>query len=315
MPMVAKLNRGLKMVRCGLGDETYSVDLGQVRSLERTDRVNWEETGTPLVGHWVHRQESVPIFDLGLMLDRPTRVDAGSGHLVIFNSEPEPWGLLVDRVSQVATFGFQKVLPLPDLLHEMVYCFHGAIDTMYGLSLILDARRLNPEVNLVQSVLESGIAPLDDDDILIPSFGKKSQLFTFGLPGIEEGSRPIRFGLPGLQVVEVLETASPIPVPGTPPQLLGITLWRNRLLPVFDPAILLGLPVESSDRTRMVVLRVGAEYAAIRTSTHMRLQSLPLPHLPSQREFPIEHESIQQVIELRDERVALVDIRSWFRGD
>ena len=62
-------------------------------------------------------------------------------------------------------------------------------------------------------------------------------------------------------VLEVFPLRELVPLPGAPPPVFGVTVWRGDLLTILDLRSVLGLPVAAlDDLSRVLVL--GAEHAA-----------------------------------------------------
>jgi purine-binding chemotaxis protein CheW len=54
-----------------------------------------------------------------------------------------------------------------------------------------------------------------------------------------------------------------IPIPATPPHLLGVTSFRGEILPVFDLKVMLGLSEQPAPPEYLLIARPGADSAAL----------------------------------------------------
>ncbi len=73
------------------------------------------------------------------------------------------------------------------------------------------------------------------------------QLVVFAL-GREEYALPIQ------QVQEIIRYAEPRPVSSTEPWIRGVISLRGKIVPVYDLALRLGLPVEPADDAKIVIV-------------------------------------------------------------
>jgi len=71
------------------------------------------------------------------------------------------------------------------------------------------------------------------------------------------------YALPADQVRGAIACQSLVPIPSTPPHLLGITNFRGEILPVFDLGVLLGLASEPGEPAYFLIARPGADSAAL----------------------------------------------------
>ncbi len=85
-----------------------------------------------------------------------------------------------------------------------------------------------------------------------------------------------RYALAVEHVLEVTPFSPPTPLPGARPDLLGLVALRGRVLPVYEPAGLLGAPGERRP-TRIVVLADGALRAGIAVDEVFAVGPLPDP--------------------------------------
>lgn len=299
----------LRVVRCGIGKQTFALELDQVRGIQRADRLRAEEdSGTPLVGWLPHRGEEIPVYRLGELLG----CEGGTAtpdyeHILVVDVGGAIWGLLVDHVSQVTHIDSDHVQTLPQSVADpLSACFHGAVEYDGTIHLLLAPERLNPDLPPMplparfHAKTPKGLAPIRAD--------AAGRLVLFGLHDAVEGERPILCGLPISQVAEILEPPPLVPVPGAPEFALGVTLWRSVVVPVIDLAVRLGLPpVEVDSRSRLLVLRWGDDHQLIGVMVrpHMRVLRLPIAHEASHRELSLEPGTAHPPVELKYETLMM----------
>lgn len=84
------------------------------------------------------------------------------------------------------------------------------------------------------------------------------------------------FGLDVLTVQEVLCLPALAPVPGAPPECLGVINLRGRIIPVIDLRQLLARPYgEDAETTRLVVVDDGDEAVALKVDQVGEVLDLP----------------------------------------
>ena len=71
------------------------------------------------------------------------------------------------------------------------------------------------------------------------------------------------YAVPADQVRGVIARQAVVPIPSTPPHLLGVTNFRGEVLPVFDLHVLLGLTQEPGQPEYFIIGRPGADSAAL----------------------------------------------------
>jgi purine-binding chemotaxis protein CheW len=85
------------------------------------------------------------------------------------------------------------------------------------------------------------------------------------------------------QVLEVAEAARLTPVPGAPPEVLGVHNLRGQVIPVIALAALLGLGQE--DPARIVVVELGDRRAGLAVDAVLDVVELPPASEPSQSPY------------------------------
>jgi purine-binding chemotaxis protein CheW len=84
------------------------------------------------------------------------------------------------------------------------------------------------------------------------------------------------YGLPIVDVQEVLTESEIEPVPGTPPEVLGVINLRGAIVAVVDLRRRLGLPERATDQfTRLIVVNDRGEPVALRVDKVTQVRSVP----------------------------------------
>jgi purine-binding chemotaxis protein CheW len=84
-----------------------------------------------------------------------------------------------------------------------------------------------------------------------------------------------QYALPVDRVLEVAELGDLTPVPGSPPEVVGIRNLRGQVIPVLALAMLLGLP--TADPDRIVVAELGDLRAGLAVDAVVDVGELPDP--------------------------------------
>ena len=82
------------------------------------------------------------------------------------------------------------------------------------------------------------------------------------------------YALPIERVLEATDLGDVTPVPGTPPEVLGVFNLRGQVLPVIDLRVLLGL-AEAASPERIVVAEHGDRRAGLAVEAIIAVDELP----------------------------------------
>ncbi len=320
----------LRLIRCSIADETYGLDMSWVRSIQRTDRLRRNPEAEGPVGWLPASEGDVPVFSLASRLGRLSGKSSAQERIIILNTEPRAWGLLVDRVSRVIRIPTDRVVSLPQIVvGPSANYFEGVIRLDEELILFLSPEQLHPDA------APKTDAPAKQIDVATPDFGTSlptkdverqrrslGRIIVFSIAEPFPGKQPLSFGLSISQVPEILASLPTIPVPGAPAFVLGLANWRDRPLPVIDLAERLKLtPSSSTNGSGRVIIARGAGVSGedvligfpIRPA--IRVLRLPIAHQPSSRVLPLDPALIRGIVELEDETLVIPDMRGFFRRE
>ncbi|MFL5243929.1 MAG: chemotaxis protein CheW [Gemmataceae bacterium] len=318
MPLAVMPDR-LRLIRCGIGQESYGLEMDWVRGIERGDQVQWADIENGRVGMLPEQDGGVPVFSLAKLLGRPF-TNRGSQHSVILLQGPQPWALLVDRVSQVIHVAADAVDPVPfALINERVERFHAVARHDGELLLLLSPDRLRDVLltpDIPASASRQGKRPprsLDAGELesISPNPGR---LILFRPLAGRRSNRPISCALSITQVLEILEAPPLAPVPSAPDFVLGLARWHDESVPVLDLAMCLGLPsTDLEDRSRLLVA-CGcdpSQLIAFPVQSSIRILRLPLPHLVCTRDLGLNEGLILSAFEMKNETMILLDLEAF----
>lgn len=323
-----------QIIRCGVGAETYGLDMTWVQSVERVDRVRWNSAGGSPAGWLPERAGDVPVFSLAERLRYHTAAKSGAQQrIVLLRSAQGAWGLLVDDVSQVTRVALKDVVKFPSFAGaETTDYFAGVLKASEGLTLLLSPERLHAAASSGDDATFAAVpahetttpyaAAVPRTHMSTPPSSSTptavlsragGRLVVFSVSEPEAGQRPLAFGLSVSQVLEVLSSPPLLPVPGAPPSVRGLVLWRDSPVPVIDLAARLGLPsgTNQDQSGRLLIARTAQRGAllAFQIRAATRMLRLPAPHLPSERDFPFDILLSRAAVELEHETLVIPDLQ------
>jgi chemotaxis signal transduction protein len=300
------------LIRCGVGSQSFGLDMTWVRAIVRSDRLRRQPGPQGRVGFVKDSEGDVPVYGLAALLGLSASSPAHTQPIVVLNTQPRPSGLLVDQVSQVIYVPTERVAPLPELATVEGPNYFTGVLRYDELVLLLAPDRLVPDCTPDVAPWTPEPEAAIDDLVGWSQRQRERQLVLFSAVDLGPGVRPIAFGLSLTQVVEVLGAASPLPVPLAAPFVHGLLHWRDRAVPVIDLAARLGL-TPARRRDRFLIVR-PVSLIAIPIEITVRVLRLPVAHQPSDRCLAIDPEGVKAVLELKNETVIIPDLTSLFRG-
>jgi len=335
----------LRLIRCGIADETYGLDMSWVRSIQRMDRLRRNpEVRDPStsprhspVGWLPVNEGEVPVFSLASRLAGSSEEGGALQRVVVLNPSPslapakgieegQPWALLVDRVSQVIQVPADRVVPLPPIvINPSANYFKGVIELGEELILFLSPERLHPNAPLDAS---GPVREAADPRIRSPKLSaggqrrNQGQIMIYSTTAPQPGERALSFGLSLFQVPEILAPLPLVPVPAAPAFVLGLVNWRTRPVPVVDLDARLGLASQAkpsaNGRTRLIITRDkgGGNQGLLGgflVRPAIRVLRLPIAHQSCNRTPPLDQTLIRGVVELENETLVIPNIRSILR--
>jgi chemotaxis signal transduction protein len=305
----------LSLICCGLGAESYGIDMKWVRGIYGTDRMRRREGPNGQIGTVEDATGEVPVFPLAQRIRRPESKDATIRHIVVFPGHGGHWGLLVDRVSR-ALHADRPLIPLAPAVTGGAPLFEGVLLIDDDMVLMLAPDKMSP-VNGAAAPEPKHAAPARpalthmEPVEAVPAKQSAGRLVLFSTTDAAPSERPLTFGVSLAQVLEVLELLPVLTVPLAPPEVLGLVKWRNQPVPVLDLGMTLGLaPSPYDDRSRLIIMRVPHSTAKIGFIVRptVRLVPLPTPHWPCQRALALPPSLVLGAVDLPEATVVVPDL-------
>jgi purine-binding chemotaxis protein CheW len=315
----APVARTLQLIKCGVGDETYALDMGRVQTIERPDRLRPGGAGDAPGGFLAVPGGEVEVFSLAARFGRPETKPHAQQHVVVLKSPARNWGLLVDRVSQVVSVPADRVAALPSLVQNPAAPFFQAA-VCFGPEwvLLLAPDPLHPRaVSEVASHLDGpGGAPrgarFSPAFESLAGFRRGSpEIVMFATTDADPGERPLTFGLSKSQVLEILEARPLLPVPMAPAFLKGLLDWRTLPVPVVDLGPRFGLPAAVMDRrSRLLMVHTGrtGDVVGLLVRPSIRVIPLPTATAPGREALSVDRELVRGHFELKGETLVIPDL-------
>ncbi|MCA9067504.1 MAG: chemotaxis protein CheW, partial [Planctomycetaceae bacterium] len=99
--------RSVEVIRCGVGDEIYCLEMSVVASVMPARDLRSIDSDSPHspVGVLAYRQNDIPVFDLSALLGRSSAPQRDSQYVVLIKHPSKAFGLRVDSVSRVIRLG------------------------------------------------------------------------------------------------------------------------------------------------------------------------------------------------------------------
>lgn len=300
-----------RFIRCGIGPQVFGIDLSYVIGLSLAEQLELVDDGSPLAGYL----DGVAIYWLGELLGIPIDRHVGGAHVIMVEINRTRFGFRVDRVSQVSEFTAEHWQPLSPILGPTALaCFHAALRFEQEQVLLLAVEAFHPDGNAAprSDYPRREVAPIRDQQVR-----RVNSLILFRGLNLDPTERPITFGLPMERVYELADTNQMISVPGAPEFVVGLALWRDRVVPVLDMASQLGLTMNSEpfQTDRMLVCRAADSLGPVAfLAGASRVLRLPAAHIASDRSIDVPSVVIQAQVELDRETLLVPNINLLFES-
>jgi chemotaxis signal transduction protein len=270
-------------LHCRLAQGSVVLPLSCIRGLEGIGRLQRLPRPGPLAGWLLGAEPEAPVYDLSVLLGLPPTRPGRETTVVLYGCQSAASGLLVEavirtEVAAASVLARPRLLDRPDLA-----AWAGAISVEGDLVPWLDPSRLHADLAACGPPREAR-APAARRPLPRPPGAPAPAIVTFEALGEADGRGSDRgagssFALSLSQVVEVVDLAAPVPLPGGPGFLLGLVEWRGRAVPVVDLSVLLdGLPRGSAAPRRAIIARTldPTDCVALAAAGEIRMRRLPL---------------------------------------
>jgi len=312
----------LRFIRCWANERPYALDMEWVRSIQRVDqleRASGDQLGERGEIGWLKTAGmAVPVWSLSERLETAVSEQSSSQRVIVLNDAVRPWGILVDRVSQVTTVTTSESFPMPKLAinPEKPY-FSGVLLWQENLLLRLAPDALHPDAAIAPLLAAERVAtPVvmngksdageENGGLLTAQTG---QIVVFKLPIRQQESNDLSFALSITQVPEILDPMPMIPIPNAPSYVQGLINWRNQPVTALDMGDWLGLAdkTEKHGRLRLMIMRTMESNTLIGFLTRPSIQvlRLPLPHQPVDDGLPLDGKLLRGVVKSKGELIVI----------
>jgi chemotaxis signal transduction protein len=287
---MVEATRSLQVMRCAVAGQSYCIDASSVANVVQARRMQRSETAktSVLAGRLTFGDSVYPVYSLAQRFGCTSSCSGKDEQILILQSTQGKWGLLVDQVSPAEDLSRCQLLTLPRLVRYNPRNFFEAIvvfradseddtdrqSTSYTgeseMVLMLAPQRLHPETGDIPVLAQrSGLPPSGQVEDLStsapqstpdPSDGEsnRASMVVFSING---GQLAARFALSVSQVVEICRPSRWIPIPASPPEVLGLLNWRTLPATVIDLGVKLGIPPEQANPLpRLLVARGFSEH-------------------------------------------------------
>jgi len=282
--------------------------------MEQLHQQQGAEGGT--IGWCMSGSDKIPVFRLAALLHRPYDASQAAGKIVVLNTQPQPWAVLVERIENVMQVTAADVLPLPAMARNPAApFFDGVVQSPDGMMLSLLPEGLRPQATT--RAVYASLASLPESSspaVGTPSAaGQTGKIICFSTADSAGHASAITFGLSVSQVPRVLQSFSLLPIPGAAAFVLGLVDWQGYPLTVIDLSRRLGgaaSPVMSDSRLFIVRASTRQAFVSFPVRPQVRVRSLPIAHQPSGRALPLQAALLRGKFDLTDETLVIPDIDS-----
>ena len=155
--MVIEEPQIIQLIVFKLGDEEFGADVAQVREIIKTGFI----TPVPDSPHFINgmtnvRGEIVLAIDLKLRFSLRLNQETESRHVIITREEENPFGLMVDEVTEVLRVPQSDIKPAPGLVTK--------IERKYISGVLTLDNRLITLLDLTKVLSEAELSSIDLDD-------------------------------------------------------------------------------------------------------------------------------------------------------
>ncbi len=275
------------LVRLGVGAFAVVLRLGQVRSVERGDRVRGGD-GAPLT--ITVRGDEFPVFSLADLLHAPDAIPPGTGQVVLTEVARETVGVWAAKVAPVPRTDAATITPAPAFggearFREVALLADGPVP-------VLDLERLfgdpAPDRPTVPARPRKAITDR-------PTAARLFVLRLFDHP--TPGGRRVGFGVSSGAIREIVELGQVQRLAGGG-QVTGWTTWQGRVLPVVDPAAWCGVAAPAVESNRAAIVQTDAgSWVAVLTGSEVKSLPGSTPHVRRESWLACDAERIDAALE------------------
>jgi chemotaxis signal transduction protein len=248
----------LTLVCCWVGEKQYAFYDTDVRQIARVEKMRPEPAADGRAGVLDVGGHPVPVFRLGSVLARgASRSPLNAGHHIAVTGERrEQVGWLVDRIARTTLPHDAHIGSMPGIVGPLAAGWFESLVRIGGTSLLLlSPRTLNP------------VAPRrtrPEPPKPVPGERRNGDptervVLLFSTPALPSAGAA-RFALSGKRIAAITQPTPTISVPGSAPHVIGVSWWRNAVVPVIDFRGS-GDHDDAVERRRFVIAQCGSRLA------------------------------------------------------
>lgn len=294
----------LRFIRCAAAGRSFCLEMDHVAGIERAENMVVNSRNDGPVGWIPSRQGNIPLHSLARQLRLQDTQTNDHQVAVVMNSDKAPWALLVDQVSRVTEVSRNQVYRLPPVMARGGKSYFSSVLKLADeLSLLLAPAYLRdtvfPSSSSMKFVPRVLAAPTRRN-----SRNRRLVVFSAGVDAVA-------FGLSVTQVAEILGREKILEIPGTGVHVLGITVWRDRPIPVVSLPDTLGLKgLNDKELPRMLVARGPGkeEYVAFPVEAIVRSLKLPVQYNTTTDPAQLGSPVVRAMVELENETLLVPDV-------
>ncbi|MEW6735269.1 MAG: chemotaxis protein CheW [Acidobacteriota bacterium] len=309
----------LRLLHCAIGTHSYGIDLAYIQSIQRGELLQWNREKDGPIGWLATRQNRIPVFSLALQLKGELPLGKPTGLILVLNSKPRQWALMVEQLLGIVEV--EKIHKLPAVANNSgLNFFKGVVISGERMLLYLDPDHLHPEAMANSYRQAQKIVSLPRRPKAANSNGNsdkaetkhntgKGRIMLFDID--TSNAQSVLFGLSVTQVCEILSPLPLISVPGSPDYILGLVNWRDRPVPIIDLNARLGLERSSllaNDRFLIARSSTNNEWVGFAIQSNIKMQDLPIAYRSCTRNIALDHSLIRGLFELQDRLLVIPDI-------
>lgn len=300
---------GSGFLRCDAGDRAFALRAEDVCHVARADQLRVDRGTDGRAGVVMLGGQAVPVFSLRTSLglaeiDAAPRTDR---HIAVTGSPHNLIGWMVDHLARYPATD-ADVRSMPRCVgHRAIRWFEGIVATAGAPPLLLiSPNALNPLTTPAISDEECtrGFAA---PQAASAANGAGPLALVFSTPALpmRDGWR---YALSGRQVAAIVQPEATLTIPGSAPHVMGVTMWRDAAVPVFD--FRASSPRAVEPRARRLIARCGSA----RRATHVafEIEADILVHRPVAGDRRLEDVGVPSfasgVFDINGSTVALLDI-------
>jgi chemotaxis signal transduction protein len=269
----------LSMTFCRLGDLRFAVPLNDVvQAIRQPQLTLLPRRDQAIAGVFVYRQQTIPLLDLRRWLPWPDERSELPGQILLLRQNAHLVGVAIDQVEglqRVPGSQIQRVVQREDdeeLFHSTVSIAAGEQESQALGLLDVDALiRLSQVWSAADEEFATSIAAADSELAATAAAASASTVphALFELAGQV-------LAIPAADVAAVISMPVVTTILGRHPAWLGMTIWRERDVPVLRTMAALGLPPQAADESAHDTTASAQENLLVILGSEGRYAGLPV---------------------------------------